>query len=149
MRVIQVCLCFFIVYTLLKELLPSGPFRKYMKFMGGLIFLLLFFQNLFQMEEKLPVLYKNYYRRAQADLQDDYGKKLLYEEYEEQMEVQIAELLERNGYEAEKVSVRLEEQEITSIFIRLEHADPYDEIRIKNKLQEVYSLEESHINIKS
>ncbi|MDO4942205.1 MAG: stage III sporulation protein AF [Lachnospiraceae bacterium] len=149
MRIIQICLCFFIVYTLLKELLPTGPFRKYMKFMGGLIFILLFFQNLFQMESELPVLYKNYYRRAQADLQDDYGKKILYEEYEEQMESQIEELLEQDGYEPVTISVQLEEQELKSISVKLKHADQYDEIQIKNKLREVYSLEESHINIKS
>ena len=47
------------------------------------------------------------------------------------------------------VSVSLEEQQVDTISVRLDHADQYDMIRVKNILQEVYSLEESHINIKS
>lgn len=149
MKLIQICLMFFIMYTLLQELLPSGPFRRYMKFMGGMIFLLLFVQNLFQLEKELPLLYKNYYRRAEAEVWDERGKEILYEEYREQMEIQIQELLEQEGYDIRTVSVSLEEQQVDTISVRLDHADQYDMIRVKNILQEVYSLKESHINIKS
>ena len=65
------------------------------------------------------------------------------------MEIQIQELLEQEGYDIRTVSVSLEEQQVDTISVRLDHADQYDMIRVKNILQEVYSLEESHINIKS
>lgn len=149
MKIVQTCILFFIVYTILMELLPKGSFQKYMKLMGGLIFLLLFFQTIFGSENLLPSLYRNYYKHAQEVSGIADGRETLITEYQEQLEQQICSILEENGYEIKKVRVTMKEQQVSNITVRLKHADMYDEIEVKNKLIEVYSLDESHINVES
>jgi hypothetical protein len=149
MKVIQTCLVFFILYTLLFELLPDGSFQKYMKLMGGLIFLLLFFQSIFGAEKILPSLIKNYYKRTEIEASAWSDTKNILAEYQEQMESQIATYLEESGYEVVSTKVKLQEEEITSIEVKLKHIDSMDEMEVKNKLSEVYSLDVSHINVRS
>lgn len=149
MEIFQKCIIFFILWTLLQELVPKGIFQKHMRLMGGLIFLLLFFQMLFGTERLLPSLYKNYYRRIVEDVTDEKGKEALYEEYEQQTRKQVEEYLKENGYQVAEVDVDLKADQIWEIRVKLENVDEYDEIQVKKKLSDVYSLEESHINVES
>ncbi len=149
MEIFQKCIIFFILWTLLQELVPKGTFQKHMRLMGGLIFLLLFFQMLFGTERLLPSLYKNYYRRIVEDVADEKGKEVLYEEYEQQTRKQVEEYLKENGYQVAEVDVDLKADQIWEIRVKLENVDEYDEIQVKKKLSDVYSLEESHINVES
>lgn len=149
MEVFQKCIIFFILLTLLQELVPEGTFKKHMKLMGGFIFLLLFFQMAFGMEKLLPSLYKNYYKRISESIVQEKEKSALVEEYEEQTEEQIENYLEENGYQIKKVQVGLEDNQLSEVEVKLERGDEYDEIQVKKKLSDVYSLEESHINVES
>ncbi|MDO4170901.1 MAG: stage III sporulation protein AF [Lachnospiraceae bacterium] len=149
MKMIQSCVLFFIVFTIMMELLPSGSFQKYMKLMGGLMFLMLFFQTIFGTEKLLPSLYRNYYKHVQQSPDMAEGKEALMDEYQEQLETQICSFLEQDGYEVARVRVMMKDQQLSKVTIRLKHADEYDAIQVKNKLLEVYSLDESHINVES
>lgn len=111
--------------------------------------MLLFFQMLFGTERLLPSLYKNYYRRIVEDVTDEKGKEALYEEYEQQTRKQVEEYLKENGYQVAEVDVDLKADQIWEISVKLENVDEYDEIQVKKKLSDVYSLEESHINVES
>lgn len=149
MKMIQSCVLFFIVFMIMMELLPSGSFQKYMKLMGGLMFLMLFFQAIFGTENMLPSLYRHYYKHVQQSPDMTKGKEALMEEYQEQLETQICSFLEQDGYEVGRVRVTVKEQQLSNVTVRLKHADEYDVIQVKNKLLEVYSLDESHINVES
>lgn len=149
MKMIQSCVLFFIVFTIMMELLPTGSFQKYMKLMGGLMFLMLFFQTIFGTEKLLPSLYRNYYKHVQQSPDMAEGKEALMDEYQEQLETQICSFLEQDGYEVARVRVMMKDQQLSKVTIRLKHADEYDAIQVKNKLLEVYSLDESHINVES
>ncbi|MEE1313486.1 MAG: hypothetical protein UHS41_07135 [Lachnospiraceae bacterium] len=101
------------------------------------------------MEKLLPSLYKNYYKRISESIVQEKEKSALVEEYEEQTEEQIENYLEENGYQIKKVQVGLEDNQLSEVEVKLERGDEYDEIQVKKKLSDVYSLEESHINVES
>lgn len=149
MKMIQSCVLFFIVFTIMMELLPSGSFQKYMKLMGGLMFLMLFFQTIFGTENMLPSLYRHYYQHVQQSSDMKKGKEALVEEYQEQLETQVCSFLEQDGYEVARVKVTMKDQQLSGMTVYLKYADEYDVIQVKNKLLEVYSLDESHINVES
>lgn len=148
MKAIQTCLVFFIVYTLLFELLPEHSFQKYLKLMGGLIFLLLFFQSLFHMKNLLPTLVKHYYKRMETESSAWADQTQILEEYREQIQSQIANNLNSDGYEVKEVKVTLQEEEIERISVKIKNLDEMDVMEIKNNLSKVYSVEVSHINVK-
>lgn len=148
MKAIQTCLVFFIVYTLLFELLPEHSFQKYLKLMGGLIFLLLFFQSLFHMKNLLPTLVKHYYKRMETESSGWADQTQILEEYKEQIQSQIANDLNSDGYEVKEVKVTLQEEEIERISVKIKNLDEMDAMEIKNNLSKVYSIEVSHINVK-
>jgi hypothetical protein len=149
MELFRKCIIFFLLLTLFYELMPEGTYKKHMKLLGGLIFLLLFFQMLFHSERLLPSLSKNYYKRMGTEVFKKKDQRELIEEYQEYTGEQIKEYLTEEGYEVRKTEVEVKEGQITQIEVRLREADQYDRIQVKKKLANVYSVEETHINVES
>jgi hypothetical protein len=72
----------------------------------------------------------------------------ILEEYKEQIQSQIANDLNSDGYEVKEVKVMLQEEEIERISVKIKNLDEMDAMEIKNNLSKVYSVEVSHINVK-
>lgn len=146
---ISTCMVYVILLTILMELLPKGSFRKYLKLMGGCIFLIFVFQMVFGNEKVLPLLYQKYYQKMEQTMNSKDGKAQIIEEYKQQAEQQIKDYLENQGYEISDVKVKVSEENVEEIVVTLKNADAYEKGEIEKKLSEVYSDIGTHINVKS
>lgn len=149
MELIRICIGYFFIYRILMEWIPAGSFRTYFKWLGSMLFLLLFFQNLLKLESVMPDLTKHYYENIVEASLDAGNQQKILEEYQRQVKQQMREYLEKNGYEIKEIDLSFDGEEIKKLSIWLKDADDFDTAKIKKQLSDVYSLEKVHINVRS
>lgn len=107
------------------------------------------FQMVFGNEKVLPLLYQKYYQEMEQAMNSKNGKTQIIEEYKQQVEQQMKDYLENEGYEVTDVKVKVSEENVEEIIVTLKNADAYEKGEIEKKLSEVYSDAGTHINVKS
>lgn len=144
---------FFLVFTLLEEMLPDSDYKKYIRVAGGMVFILVVFSPLlkllnmddsmnyfFQWESFKTALAKNQYAGYDSfDVEAAAGQKesWVFSQYKENIQEQICLLIENEGYSVYSVHVQVDESGESDTFGSIRSVEIVLE-------QSVYRGEEEH-----
>lgn len=130
LREIVFCMCFL---ELLSHLIQGAEYRKYLKFVGGLIFMLIFLNPVFHLMDAAETLERGIWQiNLQAEILEsrEEQKELaqlqnrqIETAYQEELRGQVKQVVQACGREARRVEVRLSKEEtgeISQIRVKLE-----------------------------
>lgn len=161
-RNIVCCLCLFHVFL---QILPGGNFKKYVRFFGGLLLILLALEPLadaMHMAESFERAWRLESLREQAeDIRvmgegmEELRSEKIHEAYQEEIKRQVEEVVRAYGMVPEKTELVFSQEEGQSLHIseavllvsEKPDAQANEIPGIKNELQEVYHIPSGHINI--
>ena len=152
------CLCFL---ELLYHLLPGKDWQKYLRFTGGLIFMLVLFRPVLQAFSLTGKLEQNAWKwqiqeessqlqEAQKEL-GEFQNDQIRRSYCRELESQIADRVQYHGGAVKEVRVTVSGEDITDIRriqIWLEK-EPEDEQKLREELAEGYGTEAARIQMYS
>lgn len=156
------CICLFHIFL---QILPGGSFKKYVRFFGGMLLLLLAagpLTDAAHMTEDFEQAWNLESLREQAaevrltgEGMEELRSEKIKEAYQGEMKRQVEEVVRAYGMNPEKTELVFSEEE--GQFLHISGADlqisagekmPDSELsQIKNELQEVYHIPAGHINI--
>lgn len=156
--------CFLCIFNILLQILPAESFKKYVRFFGGLILIIMVMEPLADvthLTENFERAWRLESLREQADGiritgegMEELRSEKIREAYQAEVKRQVEEVVRAYGMEPEKTKLEFTQEEeeaacISGVELRVSGEAVSDAgiSEIKKELREVYHISEGHINI--
>ena len=138
---------FYLLFTMVLQLVPAGKYEKYVRFFMGLLLILLLLIPVFtlfgkaeELVDSFQLLYEKKEEERKVQEGENLQKMFIWKSLEQQLEEDIAEDLREKNMKVENVKVLIEEETIKAVLYLRSEPDQELERRLKDELLEQWGI---------